>query len=258
MAQRSTPPHLALGVDIGGTGIKCAVVDLTDGSLVSDRFRLDTPRPSTPAAVTKTVADVVSDAGFAGPVGVTFPGVVMHGTVQTSANMDQSWIGTSLSKTLAPVLPGPVTTLNDADAAGLAEVRYGAGEGRPGLILMITLGTGIGTALIYDGVLVPNSELGHIEVGGHDAESRASVSARERRHMSWEAWAGKVQKYLRHLENVLWPDLFIIGGGVSKRPEKWFDLIETRTPKVIATLVNNAGIVGAALAAGSVGPTEKR
>lgn len=249
MAERSTLSDRALGIDIGGTGIKCALVNVPDGSLASDRFRLDTPHPSTPEAVAKTVAEVVRNVDFTGPVGVTFPGVVMHGTVQTSANMDSSWTGTSLSGTLAPVLPGPVTTLNDADAAGLAEVRYGAGEGRPGLILMVTLGTGIGTALIYDGVLVPNSELGHIEVGGHDAESRASVSARERRNMTWEQWAGKVQKYLRHLENVLWPDLFIIGGGVSKRPEKWFDLIETRTPKVIATLVNNAGIVGAALAA---------
>jgi polyphosphate glucokinase len=249
VTQRSDHPHQALGIDIGGTGIKCAVVDLDDGSLASERFRLDTPHPSTPDAVAKTVADVVGNANYTGPVGVTFPGVVMHGTVRTSANMDSSWTGTSLFDTLSPLLPGPVTTLNDADAAGLAEVRFGAGEGREGLIVMVTLGTGIGTALIYDGVLVPNAELGHIEVDGHDAESRASASARERRNMTWETWAGKVQKYLRHLENVLWPDLFIIGGGVSKRPDKWFDLIETRTPKVIATLVNNAGIVGAALAA---------
>lgn len=249
MAHR--PAH-AIGIDIGGTGIKAALVDLENGSLVSERFRLDTPRPSTPSAVAATVGAVVGSITGVGadtPVGVTFPGVVMHGTVKTSANMDASWVDTSLADTLAPVLPGPPVTLNDADAAGLAEVRYGAGEGRDGLIIMVTLGTGIGTALIYDGVLVPNAELGHIEVGGHDAESRASASARERRNLTWEVWAGKVQKYLRQLEKVLWPDLFIIGGGVSKRPEKWFDLIETRTPKVIATLVNNAGIVGAALAA---------
>ena len=249
MAHR--PAH-AIGIDIGGTGIKAALVDLENGSLVSERFRLDTPRPSTPSAVAATVGAVVGSitgVGAGTPVGVTFPGVVMHGTVKTSADMDASWVGTSLADTLAPVLPGSPVTLNDADAAGLAEVRYGAGEGRDGLIIMVTLGTGIGTALIYDGVLVPNAELGHIEVGGHDAESRASASARERRNLTWEVWAGKVQKYLRQLEKVLWPDLFIIGGGVSKRPEKWFDLIETRTPKVIATLVNNAGIVGAALAA---------
>jgi polyphosphate glucokinase len=246
------PAH-AIGIDIGGTGIKAALVGLDDGALLSERFRLDTPRPSTPSAVAETVGAVVgsitTSGGAAVPVGVTFPGVVMHGTVKTSANMDATWIDTSLADTLTPVLSGPPVTLNDADAAGLAEVRYGAGEGRSGLIIMVTLGTGIGTALIYDGVLVPNAELGHIEVGGHDAESRASASARERRDMTWEVWAGKVQKYLRQLEKVLWPDLFIIGGGVSKRPEKWFDLIDTRTPKVIATLVNNAGIVGAALAA---------
>lgn len=246
MAHR--PAH-AIGIDIGGTGIKTALVDLDDGSLISERFRLDTPHPSTPSAVAETVGSIVSRIGEDAPIGVTFPGVVMHGTVKTSANMDQSWVNTSLVDTLAPVLASTPVTLNDADAAGLAEVRYGAGEGRDGLIIMVTLGTGIGTALIYDGVLVPNAELGHIEVGGHDAESRASASARERRDMTWEKWAGKVQKYLRQLEKVLWPDLFIIGGGVSKRPDKWFDLIETRTPKVIATLVNNAGIVGAALAA---------
>lgn len=249
MTSRIDHPQHALGIDIGGTGIKAALVDIADGSLISDRFRLDTPHPSTPAAVATTVRDVVATIDYAGPVGVTFPGVVMHGTVKTSVNMDPSWTDTSIVDTLSPMLPGPVITLNDADAAGLAEVRYGAGEGRAGLILMITLGTGIGTAIIYDGVLVPNAELGHIELDGHDAEKRASASARERKDMTWEHWAGKVQKYLRHLEDVLWPDLFIIGGGVSKRPERWFDLIETRTPKVIATLVNNAGIVGAALAA---------
>ena len=189
-----------------------------------------------------------------GPIGTTFPGVITQGVVRTTANMDSSWTDVSLFDTLTPTLPGLVATINDADAAGLAEVRYGAGEDRDGLICMVTLGTGIGTALIYDGVLIPNAELGHLELDGHDAESRASAAARERRDMTWEKWAGKVQRYLRHLETVLWPDLFIIGGGVSKRPEKWFDLIETRTPKVIATLVNNAGIVGAALAAATAQP----
>lgn len=241
--------RLRLGVDIGGTGIKCALVDVTDGSLASERFRLDTPQSSTPDAVAATIAELVGRVDYRGPVGVTFPGVVLRGTVMTSANMDHAWIGTSLVGALSPVLPGPVTTLNDADAAGLAEARYGAGEGRSGLVMMITLGTGIGTALIYDGVLVPNAELGHIEIDGHDAESRASAAARERRGLTWEKWAKKVERYLQHLENVLWPDLFIIGGGVSKRPDLWFDLIETRTEKVIATLANNAGIVGAALAA---------
>lgn len=247
--ERQEPSHQGLGVDIGGTGIKGALVDLRDGSLISERFRLDTPHPSTPQAVADTVGKVVAKMPHTGPIGVTFPGVVMRGTVLTAANVDSSWVDTSLVDTLAPVLPGPVTGLNDADAAGLAEVRFGAGEDRPGLVIMITLGTGIGTALIHDGVLVPNAELGHMEVDGHDAESRASVSARERRDMSWEHWARKVQKYLRRLEKLLWPELFIIGGGVSKKPDKWFPLIDTRTPKVIARLANNAGIVGAALAA---------
>lgn len=249
MKPAAQPEHQGLGVDIGGTGIKGALVDLRDGSLASERFRLDTPHPSTPAAVATTVAAVVAQMPHIGPVGVTFPGVVMRGTVLTAANVDSSWVGTSLVDTLTPVLPGPVTGLNDADAAGLAEVRYGAGEDSDGLVIMVTLGTGIGTALIYDGTLVPNAELGHMEVDGHDAESRASVSARERRGMTWEQWARKVQKYLRRLEKLLWPELFIIGGGVSRRPEKWFDEIDTRTPKVIAKLANNAGIVGAALAA---------
>jgi len=258
-ATGSLPRH-SLGVDIGGTGIKGALVDLRDGSLASDRFRLDTPHPATPQAVAATVADVVGNVEYSGPIGVTFPGVVQRGTVLTAANVDSSWIGTSLVDTLAPLLPGTVVGLNDADAAGLAEVRYGAGEDRDGLVIMVTLGTGIGTALIHDGVLVPNAELGHMEVDGHDAETRASVSARERRGLSWEQWARKVQKYLRRLEKLLWPELFIIGGGVSKRPDKWFDLIDTRTPKVIATLANNAGIVGAALAAAEaqLGPSARR
>ncbi|HET8589467.1 MAG TPA: ROK family protein [Nakamurella sp.] len=246
--------HLGFGIDIGGTGIKGALVDLRDGSLASDRFRLDTPRPSTPPAVAQTAGLVAGNVDYSGPVGVTFPGVVMHGTVLTAANVDESWVGTSLVETVGPLQPGPVTALNDADAAGLAEVRYGAGEKQSGLVIMVTLGTGIGTALIHDGILVPNAELGHMEVDGHDAETRASVAARERRGMTWEQWARKVQKYLRRLEDLLWPELFILGGGVSKKPDKWFGLIETRTPKVIATLANNAGIVGAALAAAEAKP----
>lgn len=254
MASHRTQHARAVGIDIGGTGIKAALVDVQSGELLSERFRQDTPNPSTPAAVARIVTEVVSGIDFDGPIGTTFPGVITQGVVRTSANMDPSWTEVSLFETLTPTLPGLVATINDADAAGIAEVRYGAGEDRDGLICMVTLGTGIGTALIYDGVLIPNAELGHLELDGHDAESRASASARERRDMTWEKWAGKVQRYLQHLETVLWPDLFIIGGGVSKRPEKWFDLIETRTPKVIATLVNNAGIVGAALAAATVAP----
>lgn len=247
--RRSDPDHIGLGIDIGGTGIKCALVNLTDGSLASDRFRVDTPKPSVPGSVADAVAGVVANVDYAGPVGLAFPGVLRRSVVQTTANLDDSWNGRSLEDVIGPVLPGPAVTLNDADAAGLAEVRYGAGVGYSGLIIMVTLGTGIGTALIHDGVLVPNSELGHIEVDGHDAETRASAAARERRDMSWPKWGRKVGKYLRSIENVLWPDLFIIGGGASKRPDKWFDEVETRTPTVLASFKNNAGIVGAALAA---------
>lgn len=242
--------HLGFGIDIGGTGIKGALVDLRDGSLASKRFRLDTPQPSTPSAVAAAAAEVASNVSYRGPIGITFPGVVLHGVVETAANMDPSWSSTSLIDEFTPVMPGPLTALNDADAAGLAEARYGAGKGHRGVVLMITLGTGIGTALIHNGVLVPNAELGHIELDGHDAETKAAASARDREGLSWKDWAKRVERYLRHLENLLWPDLFILGGGVSKKPDPWFgDITKVRTPMVIASLANNAGIAGAALAA---------
>lgn len=242
-------PGQALGIDIGGTGIKGALVDLADGSLVSERFRIDTPRPATPSAVVATAAKVAAHFDHSGPIGVTFPGVVRDGVVHSAANVDESWKGASLVDLLSPQVSGAVCALNDADAAGLAEVRHGAGRGHRGVVILVTLGTGIGTALIHDGRLVPNAELGHIEVDGHDAETRASASARERKDWTWEVWAEHVQTYLKTLENLLWPELFILGGGVSKKPDKWFPLLETRTEIVIASLANNAGIVGAALTA---------
>lgn len=242
----STP---AFGIDIGGTGIKGGVVDLKSGSLIGERFRIDTPKPSTPQAVAETCGKVAGNFDYSGPVGLTFPGVVRHGTVHTAANVDREWVGTSLVDTAAPLLPGPVTALNDADAAGLAEVRYGAGRGRRGLVVMITLGTGIGTALIHDGMLIPNSELGHIEVDGHDAETKAAASVRDRKDLSWSDWADRVTKYLKALERLLWPQLFVLGGGVSKKPDKWVPLLQTKTPLAVAELRNDAGIIGAALAA---------
>jgi polyphosphate glucokinase len=249
MTSRQTAPTKAFGIDVGGTGIKGGIVDLKTGTLVGERYRLDTPQPSTLDSVAKTCGEVAANFDYAGPVGLTFPGVIQKGTVMTAANVDRSWIDTSLVKTAGPHLPGPVTVLNDADAAGLAEVRYGAGVGRHGLVIMVTLGTGIGTALIHDGVLIPNAELGHIEIDGHDAEHRAAASAKERKDLSWEDWAKRVTKYLQTLENLLWPQLFILGGGVSKKPEKWVPLLKARTPLVVAEMRNNAGIVGAALAA---------
>lgn len=240
---------VALGIDIGGTGIKGALVDLARGALVSDRVRFDTPQPSTPKAVANTLAAFATAFGDTGPVGVTFPGVIRDGVVLTAANVDRSWCGVDLRKVASKVLPGRVSVLNDADAAGLAEARYGAGQGRDGLVLVITLGTGIGSALISHGQLVPNTELGHIEINGKDAELQAAASARARNKLSWSAWAGQVQQYLRVLERLIWPDLIILGGGVSKKPEKWFHKLDIATPLVLAKLLNNAGIIGAALAA---------
>ncbi len=239
----------AFGIDIGGTGIKGGVVNLADGTLIGDRFRLDTPKPATPDAVAATVQQIVENFDYAGPFGCAFPGVVTHGVVHSSANVDDSWIGVSLVDAVSGHVPGPVTALNDADAAGLAEVRYGAGKGHPGLIIVVTFGTGIGTALIYDGKLVPNAELGHLELDGSDAEMRAAASAREREDLNWEQWTKRADRYLTHLENLLWPELFIFGGGISKNPQKWVPMLHTRTPIKVAAMRNNAGIVGAALAA---------
>ena len=240
----------AFGIDIGGTGIKGGVVDLATGELIGDRFRKDTPQPATPAAVADTVAEVAANfPDYKGPFGVDFPGVVLGGVVQTAANVDPSWKGTDLVKTMSAKLPGPVTGLNDADAAGLAEARYGAGRGHDGVVIMVTFGTGIGIAIIHNGQLIPNSELGHIELDGHDAETKAAASAKEREGLSWEHWAKRASKYLSALENLMWPELFILGGGISKKPDKWVPLLKCRTPLAVAQLINNAGIVGAALAA---------
>lgn len=240
----------AFGIDIGGTGIKGGIVDLATGELIGDRFRKDTPQPATPAAVADTVAEVAGQfPDYRGPFGVDFPGVVQGGVVRTAANVDPSWKGIDLVKTMSAKLSGPVTALNDADAAGLAEARYGTGRGHDGVVIMVTFGTGIGIAIIHNGQLVPNSELGHMELDGHDAETRAAASAREREDLSWEQWAKRASKYLSALENLMWPELFILGGGISKKPDKWVPLLKCRTPLAVAQLINNAGIVGAALAA---------
>lgn len=243
------PRKQAFGIDVGGSGIKGALVDISKGELLSERFRLDTPQPSTPEAVARACGEVAANVRYTGPVGLDFPGVVRGGVVLTAANVDKNWIGTSLVGVTEPFLPGPVTALNDADAAGLAEARFGAGKGHRGLVLMITLGTGIGTALVHDGRLIPNAELGHIEIDGHDAESRAAASVRERKDLSWEDWAKRVEKYLRTLEKLLWPELIILGGGVSKKADKWLPMVRTETELAVATMLNNAGIIGSALAA---------
>jgi polyphosphate glucokinase len=237
------------GVDIGGSGIKGCLVDLDEGVLAGERVRIETPQPSLAEPVCEVVSRIVDSFGWTGRIGVTFPGVMKQGVAHTAANMDKSWIGTDLAASVARLIPGEVETLNDADAAGIAEMRYGAGRDQRGVVLMLTFGTGIGSALFIDGVLVPNTEFGHIEVDGEDGEKRASAAAREREDLSYHHWAKRVDRYLDVLEASLWPDLIIVGGGVSKKADKWVPLLTTRTPVVPAELQNDAGIVGAALAA---------
>jgi polyphosphate glucokinase len=237
------------GVDIGGSGIKGGLVDLDKGELIGERQRIETPDPSLPEPVCDVVARIVDSFGWTERIGVTFPGVMKSGVAYTAANVDKSWIGTNLAAGLAEKIPGTVQTLNDADAAGIAEMRYGAGRDRRGLVLMLTFGTGIGSALFIDGHLVPNTELGHIEVDGRDGERKASAAARDREGLSWHDWAKRVDHYLDVLEKSLWPDLIIVGGGVSKKADKWVPHLSTRTEVVPAQLLNDAGIVGAALAA---------
>ena len=240
----------ALGVDVGGSGVKGAVVDLDTGQLVGERFRLETPQQATPQAVTQTVAEVVRHFNWTGPLGVTYPGVVVDGVVQTAANVDSAWIGTNAADAYSQALGGRrVTVLNDADAAGLAEQRYGAGRNRSGVIVLLTFGTGIGSAVIHNGMLLPNTEFGHIEVDGKEAEHRAASSVKERKEWSYRYWTKEVTKVLVAVENAIWPDLFIAGGGISKKADKWIPLLKNRTPVVAAELLNTAGIVGAAMAA---------
>ncbi|GGX57270.1 polyphosphate--glucose phosphotransferase [Streptomyces minutiscleroticus] len=244
------------GVDIGGSGIKGAPVDLDRGELADERFKVLTPHPSTPDAVADCVKEVVGHFGWSGPVGLTFPGVVTGGsTIRTAANVDKSWVDVDARALLGERLGGmPVTVVNDADAAGVAEMEFGAGRGRGGTVVLLTFGTGIGSAVFTDGVLVPNTELGHLELNGHDAEKHASTKVKEDQDLSWEHWAKRVQKYLAHVEMLFSPELFIIGGGVSRKAHKFLPLIkDIKAELVPAQLQNNAGIVGAAMRAAKKG-----
>ncbi|WP_339153769.1 polyphosphate--glucose phosphotransferase [Actinomadura luteofluorescens] len=239
-----------LGIDIGGSGIKGAPVDLSDGSFTRERFRVDTPQPSKPKAVAKVLAQVVEHFGWEGPVGVTYPGVVIGGRTMSAANVSGHWIGLEAESLIADATGREITLLNDADAAGIAEMRLGAGRGRRGTVVVLTLGTGIGSALFTDGVLVPNTEFGHLQIDGEDAEIRAAAKAREEHDLSWKKWAKRLSVYMGHLEALISPSLIIVGGGVSKKSEHFLPLIEgVRAEIVPARLVNNAGIVGAAMAA---------
>ena len=250
MTTDATPQRRGFGVDVGGSGIKGGIVDLDTGQLIGDRFKLLTPQPATPPAVAETIADVVNEFGWTGPLGVTYPGVVTNGIVRTAANVDTAWIGTNAGEIIGGELKGQeVTVLNDADAAGLAEERYGAGKDKSGLVVLLTFGTGIGSAVIHNGTLIPNTEFGHLEVGGKEAEQRAASSVKDKYNWSYEKWAKEVTKVLVAIENAIWPDLFIAGGGISRKADKWIPLLESRTPVVAAALLNTAGIVGAAMAA---------
>jgi polyphosphate glucokinase len=239
----------ALGIDIGGSGIKGAPVDVATGKLLADRQKIETPRPALPGAVADVVKQLVTSFSWSGPIGITFPGVVIDGVTRTAANLDPSWIGTDAGALFGRAAGNPVRVLNDADAAGVAEMTFGAGAGEQGTVLMLTFGTGIGSALFTRGVLVPNTEFGHIEIHGTDAEKRASEHAKELHELSWGKWAGRVDEYLRHMEATLSPQLIIVGGGVSRQSEKWVPrLTGIRARIVPAALLNEAGIIGAAMA----------
>jgi polyphosphate glucokinase len=238
-----------LGIDIGGSGIKGAPVVTTTGVLLAPRHRIETPQPSRPEAVAEVVGEIARHFAWDGPIGCTFPAIVQHGVVYSAANVDKSWIGTD-GKTLLEQATGcPVVLLNDADAAGIAEMTFGAGKGHNGVVMILTFGTGIGSAIFTEGKLVPNTELGHLVIRGKDAEERASERARGEHEWGWKAWAKRVNEYLAYIEALFSPDLFIFGGGVSKNHKEFFHLLETRAPLVPAGFFNEAGIVGAALAA---------
>lgn len=240
---------MILGIDVGGSGIKGATVNVRTGELLTERFRVRTPQPATPAAVVAGIGDVTRHFDWHGPIGMGFPAVVKDGVAHTAANIDPGWIGTSVRDLTAHETGCPVAVLNDADAAGLAEMRFGAGRDHTGVVMMVTLGTGIGTAIFNGGVLVPNTELGHLVLRDKEAEHRASAAVYEERGWSHEKWGERLTEYFAELERLLWPDLFIIGGGGSKEWDGLGPHIAIRTPMIPAQMLNLAGIVGAALAA---------
>lgn len=241
--------NTVLGIDIGGSGIKGAPVDLATGALLAERVRLDTPQPATPEAVAKVVCELVKQFAWQGPIGCTFPAIVHHGATLSAANVDKSWIGAPAQQLLAEATGLPLLLLNDADAAGLAEATYGAAKGVTGKVLMLTLGTGIGSALIVDGQLVSNTELGHLQFKGDIAEKYCSAKVRDDLDLKWKEYTPRLNEYLSHLELLFSPDLFIIGGGISRKHEKFLPDLRLKTPILPAELRNDAGIVGAALAA---------
>jgi polyphosphate glucokinase len=256
-AIESKPSDLAIGIDFGGSGIKGAIVDVRTGLLVGDRLRVPTPQPSVPREVVAVMDGLVhrlvepwAQGGADGfPVGVGIPAAIRNGTTMTAANIDSAWMGFPAEREMSVVLKRTVAVGNDADVAGLAELRFGAGRGQSGLVIVLTIGTGVGSALFIDGHLLPNTELGHLEMRGRDAEERVAESARDRLNLNWRDWASGFDEYLHVLERLFWPDLFILGGGASKRADNYLPYVTVKTPIALATLRNNAGIVGGALIA---------
>jgi polyphosphate glucokinase len=250
----ASAPRIAIGIDVGGSAVKAAAVDVATGALVTPRHRVTTPRPSTPAAVVEVIARLVARIGReadapSAPVGVGVPSVVIDGVTKTAANIDPGWVDFAAAGAVSAAIGRSAVVLNDADAAGIAEMRFGAGEGRAGTVLVLTLGTGLGSGLFVDGRLVPNTELGHMEIRGEDAEHRSAAVARVRDRLSWKAWAADLDEHLRAIDRLFWPSLIILGGGVSRDADRFLPLLTLRPPVVPAELRNDAGIVGAAMAA---------
>ena len=246
-----------LGIDVGGSGIKGAPVDTATGQLLAERFRIKTPKGAEPEEVAAVAAEIVRHFDWQGPVGIGFPAAVKHGIVKTAANISPRWIGVNANELFTQATRCPCVVNNDADVAGLAEVHFGAGRGQPGTVIMVTLGTGIGTAIIFGGKLLPNTELGHIEIDGQEGEDFAADSARQREDLSWKKYAKRLDRYLGELEALFWPDLFILGGGISKEHEEFVPLLDVEAPIVVAQLLNEAGIVGAALMAAPKEPARR-
>ena len=238
-----------LGIDVGGSGIKGAPVDTETGKLLAERIRIKTPKKGEPEPIANVVKQIAESFNWNGPIGIGFPAPIKGGVAMMAANVSEKWVGTNADALFSKITGCECTLVNDADAAGLAEMTFGAGSGQPGTVIMITLGTGIGTAIFHRGHLLPNTEFGHLEINGKDAEFRASAFARERDKLSWKKYAKRLNRYLNTMENLVWPDLFVIGGGISKDSVKFLPLLTIETPVVPAQLLNDAGIVGAALGA---------
>lgn len=241
-----------LGVDVGGSGVKGAPVDTETGQLLKERVRIKTPKGAEPEPVAKVVAEIAQSFEWKGPIGIGFPAPIKGGVTMMAANISQKWVGLNADELFTKTTGCDCAMINDADAAGLAEMKFGAGRGQPGTVILLTLGTGIGSAIFHQGKLLPNTEFGHMEMKGQDAEWRASDAARQREDLSWKKYAKRLNKYLAAMQKLFWPDLFIIGGGISKYSEKYLPLLTIETPIVTAQFLNEAGIVGAALAAGGV------